>query len=268
MQLSQHLLQLPDITSSGSPHKSKKQAPSGFSGTQSPRQQRLVTSRSNDCLIPVNEMADDSNKTPKMLHLRRKQSSGDKSHVFVMSLNKTTQSKEEFSTSNKADAKIDQCSSVRQSTSNIKSPDKNKTVQTVFKHFTFRSVRSGNLSSSRNKMERINSHASETFEDRTNEVSTCKSPANKTKTEEKKVNISKQKTSVKKIIGKMGIQQSNMKHQNYSQLMPTGDKSDKVTGRRQDKLLYASDHAKDAYNKFPKTQKGAFGSGKPSIKSC
>ena len=94
---------------------------------------------------------------------------------------------------------------MRQRTSHLKSSEKHKTAQTVYKHFTFRSVKSGNLSSSRNKMERINSHASETFEDRTNEVTTCKSPTNKTKTEEKKVNVSKQKTSVKKIIGKIGI---------------------------------------------------------------
>ena len=43
-----------------------------------------------------------------------------------------------------------------------------------------------------------------------------------------------------------------MKHQSYSQRMSLGEKSEKATGRKQDKLLYASDHAKDAYSKFPK----------------
>ena len=43
-------------------------------------------------------------------------------------------------------------------------------------------------------MEKINSHASETFEDKSIEVSTCKSPTNRTKTEEKKGNMTKQKT--------------------------------------------------------------------------
>lgn len=43
-------------------------------------------------------------------------------------------------------------------------------------------------------MEKINSHASETFEDKSIEISTCKSPKNKTKTEEKKGNITKQKS--------------------------------------------------------------------------
>lgn len=54
-------------------------------------------------------------------------------------------------------------------------------------------------------MEKLNSHASETLEDKSLEVSTCKSPTNKTKTEEKKGNVSKQKTQVKKILGKIGM---------------------------------------------------------------
>ena len=61
-------------------------------------------------------------------------------------------------------------------------------------------------------MEKLNSHASETLEDKSLEVSTCKSPTNKTKTEEKKGNVSKQKTQVKKILGKIGMQQNSSKY--------------------------------------------------------
>ena len=106
MQLSQHLLQLPNIsvTATASPQKKVKQTPNGV-GTQSPRQPRLKTSKSNDYILPINDNSENTNTTPKVLQLQRKQSSGDKSHFFVMSLNKTTQSRDEFSTSNKAATK-------------------------------------------------------------------------------------------------------------------------------------------------------------------
>ena len=54
-------------------------------------------------------------------------------------------------------------------------------------------------------MENLNSHPSETFENKSNEISMCKSPINNTRIDEKKGYLTKQKTSVKKIIGKIGI---------------------------------------------------------------
>ena len=211
MQLSSHLLQLPEITATTSPSMKFNKQPLSVKN-QTPRQLILKKSKSNDHIPLINENSEGSNTTPKIKQLRRKQSSGERSHVFVMSLNKTTQqSREEFSTSNKVDAKIrkDQNHSPRKNTLYIRSAEKKRSLQNNYKQHSFGTIQSGNLSSSRNKMENLNSHPSETFENKSNEISMCKSPVNNSRTDDMKSYLTKQKTSVKKIIGKIGIQQNS-----------------------------------------------------------